>query len=384
MVITQCPTPKLLRRNWTNVYDPTLACHDSGGEPISMHTRATASDSDVFNDIAALEDSLIEYTSTNLNGINIMATSKKLTAIADAILNADAKVHAINNQGHAYFDPLDTLEDKLGLHSYMHSQVLSSMAWAVDAACISQAKNVVFGRWGETDKEATNFNDFCQNILEELDHESLYEDGTPEHQLAQLLTLREHWHDAAAAAASADNRDYKQKSLREQIESKQPALPNIGARQNFEAIAESESGGDPVKKAQFLADCIRASELNSIQMVENDKRLLPTTMLVLQAASRYKPDTIRFDQLPVQTQQRFVQAAPKTIDRIRVQAASKFANSPIAFARMNAAAGDAVKALNDVLRTKYAAPGELENSAVHDMHNRGHNLRMRRAFANML
>ena len=331
MVITHCPAPKQLRRNWTNVYDPSLACHDGSGEPISLHTRATASDSDVFNDIAALENSLIDNYSTNLFGNTIMTKAKKLTAIADTILNADAKVHTLTTQGHAYFDPLDTLEDTLGVHANFHAQVLSSMAWMVDASCISQARTVLFNRWADADQTEQTFNDFCLSIMEELDHESLYEDGTPEHQLAQLLALREHWHDAAANAASTDNKDYKQRSLREQLESEKPAIANVGTRANFESIAAREAKGDAAKQARLLEAYIQADALNTSQRVENNRKLLPTVMIVLQAALRYKPEATRFDQMPIATQKRLTQFGITTINRIKLDVAKRLANQPIAF-----------------------------------------------------
>lgn len=382
MVITQCPAPKQLRRNWTNVYDPTLACHDSGGEQLS-YSNSAASDNDVFNDIAALEDSLIDNYSTNLNGITIMTKATKLTAIADAILKADAKTHTTNNHGHSYFDPLDTLEDTIGVHANFHAQVLSSMAWMVDASCISQARTVLFNRWADADQTTKSFNEFCIDIIEELDHPSLYEDGTPEHHLAQLLALRENWHDAAANAASADDKDYKQRSLREQLESEKPAIANIGTRANYEVIAEREAKGDVAKQARLLDAYIQADTLNNSQRVENNKKLLPTVMLVLQGAMRYKPETIRFDQLPGATQKRLTQFAITTINRIKLDVAKRLANQPIAFGHVIESAYEATEALNTVIAAKYKDDqGDLENIASQS--DITHARRQKRVAANTL
>src|SRR3990167_4266078 len=94
----------------------------------------------------------------------------------------------------------------------LHSRVLDSMAWMLDSSCISQARTILFERYKEVDHDAPDaFNDFCQDVAENLDHESLYGNeaqGSPEQTFAILLALRNQWHDAAARAASADNRDY--------------------------------------------------------------------------------------------------------------------------------------------------------------------------------
>lgn len=264
--------------------------------------------------------------------------------------------------GTAYFDPTDLLEDKLGHQPALLSRVMESMAWMLDASCISQARNVLFTRYKEVDSTEPNaFKDFCQIVSEDLAHDSLYEDEGDEQTLAILLAVRDQWHDAAAHAASADDRDYKSKSLREQMESEKAKPADVGTRVNYRKMADLESHGDVAKAERLYASYMEADALASASRVDSNKALMPTILEVLRTAKHYALESYRFDQLPANKQRQLTTFAVGAIDRSRVDLAKRLNKQPIAFGHMAEAAFEATNALTKVITDKFSDAGELEN-----------------------
>ncbi len=267
--------------------------------------------------------------------------------------------------GTNYFDPIDTLEDHMGAQPLLHSRVLESMCWMLDNSCISQARTIFFERYKEVDHTSpTAFDDFQQDVAENLDHPSLYgedNEGSAEHTLAVLLAVRDQWHDAAARAAATDNRDYKSKSLREHMESEKVKPADIGTRTNYKAIAETESGGDTAKALRLFNSYMEADALASAARVDSNKALLPTILEVLRTAKRYAEESSRFDHLPLVVQRRLANFTLGAIARSRVDVAKRLARQPIAFGHANEAAHCAIEAIEHVITTKFSDVGELEN-----------------------
>ena len=223
------PAPRVGER-WTHVHEVTPR------DPAS-----TPSEFDVFETVAAREELSLATKQINLLGQFIMNTPAP-TALAAAL----TKAHLVSpgtmesiTSGHTYFDPVDVLEDKLGHHPLALYGVLNSMAWMLDSSCISLARQILFDRWAEAESviddetgELTKvaFSDFCQNVAENLAHESLYSgEESSEETLAILMSLRFQWHDATQGSAHAciPPKDYKPKSLRELVENEKPRA--IGA-----------------------------------------------------------------------------------------------------------------------------------------------------------
>lgn len=266
--------------------------------------------------------------------------------------------------GTAFFDPIDLLEDKLGHQPNLHSRVLESMTWMIDTLCINQARTVLFGRYTEQDTEHNDplsFEDFCQCVADDIAHPSLYKVEGNESTLAILLALRNHWHDAAESATNADDRDYKPKSLREQMEAEKVKAPDLGTRVNYKKIAELEANGDEAKAARLYEDYMEADKLRTTDRVENNKHLMPVIIEILRAANMHAVESSRFDELPELKQKQLTAFAVGAIDRSRIDLARRLSKQPIAFGHMAEAARDAVAAINKVLKDKYSDVGELEN-----------------------
>ena len=262
----------------------------------------------------------------------------------------------------SFFDPIDLLEDNLGAQPALHSRVLESMVWMLDSSCISQARTVLFERYKEVDHDNTDaFKGFCQTVAEDLAHESLYEDESSERTLAILLALRDQWHDAAARAAAADDRDYKSKSLRELMEAEKVKEADIGTRVNFKKLAELEANGDVAKADRLYASYMEADAMSSASRVENNKSLMPTLLEVLRTVKHYALESSRFDHLPVNKQRQLTSFAVGVIDRVKIDVAKRFAKQPIAFGHIAEAARSARIALDVVIKQKYSDAGELEN-----------------------
>ena len=266
--------------------------------------------------------------------------------------------------GMTFFDPIDLLEDKLSTQPNLHARVLESMAWMMDSSCISQARSVLFKRYQQIETEHAHdvdFKGFCQTVAEDIDHESLYEEEGPESTLALLLALRNHWHDAAANAAATDDRDYKAKSLREQMETEKVKAADIGTRVNYRKVAELEGRGDAAKTERLYAAYMEADVISQTQRVEGNKDLMPVILEILHVANRYAVESSRFDELPLIKQKQLTAFVIGATDRSRTDIAKRLNRQPIAFGHLAEAAFEATEALNKVIVNKYSDIGELEN-----------------------
>ncbi len=305
---------------------------------------------------------MAKKSTTTASSTTSETTMSKTRTVPTGTMSALAAALPEIITGNNYFDPIDLLEDKLGHQPNLHSRVMESMAWMLDSSCISQARTVLFERFKDASlDEPMPFNDFCQEVAEDIDHESLYEDEGNLSTLAILMALRDHWHDAAAHAASADDRDYKSKSLREQMESEKVKLADIGTRVNYRKIADLEARGDLAKADRLYAAYMEADALSSTQRVESNKSLMPTILEVLRTAKRYAVESSRFDELPLNKQRQLTTFAIGAIDRSRADIAKRLSKQPIAFGHLAEAAFEATEALNKIVMSKYSDVGELEN-----------------------
>lgn len=265
--------------------------------------------------------------------------------------------------GHAYFDPMDTLMDKLGDQPSLYARVAESLAWMLDASCISQARTILFNRYKDIeDKNAEAFSDLCLNIHADLSRESQYEEGSPEHTLAILLAMRNDWHDAASSAAASDDRDYNAKSLREQMLAEKPSKVSVGARVNLQALAKDEANGDEAKEKRIYADMLEADAISAAQRAEGNRSLMPTVLEILRTVQSYSSSDSRFDHLPLSKQRQLTTFTLGAIDRTLVDVAKRLASQPIAFSRAREAGRNAKLALEAVIASKYSDIGELEST----------------------
>lgn len=348
-----CPkqNPKPGER-WTNVHVPT---------PVHME-EIPDEDTDVFESVSDLEEDSLDYSNLNLNGKTIMTKNTLASALTTAGI-----IHTMPAQGHNYFDPMDIVEDNLGNNAMLLWKTTGSIAWNLDTTCINAARTVLYKRYAESDKSELErgvnpFDLFCQGIVHDLSHQSLYDDESVERTLVQLLALRTQWHDAAQSAASAYDKDYNPKSLEQMLLEEKPMAADVGERINLKVIAKLEAAGDEAKEARLLQAYIDASEIASKNRVENNKKLIPTISLILSVAERYAPADTRFDHLPLSTQKLLTERTVSTINRIKMDVAKTLARNPIEFGHVIEAAYSCTNALNETIKAKYSDAGELENA----------------------
>lgn len=338
---------------WTNVHVPT---------PVHLD-EIPDEDTDVFESVSDIEEESLDYSNLNLTGKHIMTKNTIASALASA-----GVVHTVNEHGHNYFDPIDFVEDHLGTNAMMLFKSMGSIAWSIDTACINAARTVLYKRYAESDKSepvrgVNPFDLFCQGIVEDLSHQSLYDDeGSAEQTLVQLLALRTQWHDSAQAAASAHDKDYNPKSLEQMLLEEKPQATDVGERVNLAVIAKMEAAGDAAKEARLLQSYVDASEIASKNRTENNKKLIPTIALILSVAERYATADTRFDHLPLSTQKLLTERVVSTVNRIKMDVAKTLARNPIEFGHVIEAAYKCTNALNEVIKAKFSNPGELENA----------------------
>lgn len=271
---------------------------------------------------------------------------------------------------YAYFDPADLVNDYLIRAPELHAKVSASMAWSIDNACINQARNILFTRYATAQEEAENasdveFNDFCQNVAEDLAYESLYQPGesdTPEYTLAVLLAVREQWHDVAAAAAAADNRDYNPKTLRQLMEAEKVREPDAGTIANHKTMIKLEANGDEALEKRMLESALMAERIAAENRVARNKSLHPILLEILRTAKIYGVvENARFDQLPAYMQRSLTNQVIGNLERSTTDLASRLARQPIIFARTAEAKHQCKVALENIMLAKFNDTAELEN-----------------------
>lgn len=269
---------------------------------------------------------------------------------------------AVAASNYTGFDPIDLFEDTMSLQPMLHSKVMESMCWMIDQSCINQARTILFERYKEADHTgADSFADFCQLVAEDIDHQSLYDEEGNEAALATMLSLRNYWHDTAAACFAANDQDYKSKSLREHMEAEKVKAADVGTRTNYRKLAELEAAGDTAKAERLYSSYMQANALASQQRVDSNKALMPVTLEILRTANRYAAVSLKFSDLPTTKQKQLVSFAVGVIERARVDVAARMSKQPIAFGHVAEAAYQATFKLNDVLKQKYSDAGELES-----------------------
>lgn len=387
MNFIHCPKPQPRDgERWTHTYcPPTIREEDIPDEH------------DVFETVAAAEEDSLEQTNLNLTGntmtaINTTAaaTSTKakrepktfiLTeqALSNPVIpNADQRLVDAIVAGipapsmpsyHRYFDPIDMLEDHLAAFPAAHSRIMNSATWMLDMACINAARNIVFTRYAESELDAqteNRFGAFCQDIAEMLSHDSFYEgdEDSPEKTLATLMALSRDWHDQAAAAYAADNKDYNPKSFDELLLSEKPRLADAGTRANYEMIAKLEARGDAAKEARFMASFLEADRLSATSRSDDNKKLIPVLSITLSTVGRRAPANARFDHLPMHNQRLLTQAVLKSFDRVKLDMAKALKGQTIMFGHTLEAMYQCSEAMSHMFATKYTEVHELESASV--------------------
>ena len=261
-----------------------------------------------------------------------------------------------------YTDPLDIIEDKLGLHSKINSRVLESMAWLMDSMCITQARTVLFARYKEIDSSVQGaFEEFLQDVAENLDHPSLYEEDSNELTLAIMLALRTKWHDDAYHAVEADGRTYEPKSPRVQMESEKVKAPDVGTRANNLKSFMLETRND-AEAANRMVEAVEAQRLIvGARRVANNKDLINPVLEIFRTVSRYADQKFDFSMLPANKQKTFFNFANSTTEAKREELAERLAKQPMEYARIAEAVYQCKLAVDRVLATKFNGAEELEN-----------------------
>lgn len=263
------------------------------------------------------------------------------------------------NTRHEFTDPQDVLDSHFEFQESFHGRVASALGFTIDKMVLRQAKTVIFTRWKEVDKSPdVKFNDWLQGIGAELAHDSLYDEHTPEHVLAQLLALRGQWHDHAY---NIIGESYEPDTLRAQaFEEGEVREVDSAVRQVFEINAQFWCQ-DEGARTQFLADALEADKLQQAAWREADKRLAPTILEVIRYAGQHADHATRFDQLPDRVQASLFTSAANSIKRLVVKHGRRMLGQPIEYAKLNAAARNAVNELESIVTNKFSDKGELEN-----------------------
>ena len=373
MNLIHCPKPQPREgERWTHTYHPPTTREED-----------IPSEHDVFEAVAAAEEEALEYFNPNPEW-NLIMTKSTTRATKTFALPADNAVTPANPvitpeiimpSYHNYFDPIDTLEDHLSLFPVVHSRVLNSAAWMIDMACINAARNILFTRYADCDLDSNlegRFDTFCQGAAEMLSHDSFYDcdEDTPESTLASMMALRNYWHECAASAYAADDKDYNPKSLDDLLLSEKPRTADAGTRANYELIAKHEARGDEAKQKRFLDAFMEADRIAATQRAESNRSLIPVLSIILSTVGRYAPASTRFDELPLDTQRKLVTAIRRSFDRIKLDVAKSLKGQTIMFGHVLEAMYQCTEAIDKIIATKYTEVAELEYAGMNAAHEK--------------
>lgn len=246
-------------------------------------------------------------------------------ALHDSHVHADtaAPQHEVQST-HAFFDPIDVIEEIQ--HLTLRSLILSSMAWSADTMLINKARDVFYAaRKTYMESESPTINDFNEfiNAVRELQANEQYAEELGFEQnsgalqsIAQLIGIRQHWHDRAEIAAVAAKTKYAPKTLSELIATERVRTVDGEVASNMEALAEFSARGKPERIPQIKQHLI--AEQNARYAAQHkDRQLVAPAVLNIISMGEYRNagDTHDFWQLAVDDQVRLITQTKAAVER---------------------------------------------------------------------
>jgi len=293
-----------LPHTWCNVH-----------EPIRQRDEDQASDYDTFEIVAAAEQKVLDIFHINLQG-KTMAKSKTQTA---PVVQAPV-VHT----RHAMFDPQALVEEHIKSAPFA-ARLTSSMAWLLDNQCITLARiaQATLYKERDSDHDDLKFSEFSLQIDDYLardtfwnqDNEHGFDEPHPLTKLAQVISLRDAWHDAAATAASADNRDYRPKDFDQLIVNEKARQTSLETREKYEMLIKRRENLNDQQRADRLVAMVRRDHILAEERLTQDRENMATTLSILYEAGKHAHH-VNFHQLPEATQKSFAGSIIKIARRI--------------------------------------------------------------------
>ena len=290
------------------------------------------------------------------------STTTKTRTVPTGTMTALAAAMPEVVSGTSYFDPIDLLKDKMGDAPTLYAEVMKSMIWRIDTACLNQSATVLFEKFKDINsEEVVTFNEYLLHVAEYVAHDEWYEIDSNERTLAILLNIRKQWYDACQSALAADDKDFKPNSLRVQLESQKAKMTDVGTRANYKIMAEADAHGDAAEAELLYKSYLELDEVDAKNKVERAKPLIASKLVILHAAQAHSQDSFRFDHLPMNVQRSLTKFPLGAIDRVRKDLARFMSGQPFAFGRACSCAVKAKNALEKIIIKKYSDEGELEN-----------------------
>lgn len=287
------------------------------------------------------------------------------TSIAQAIAQVAPPV--VQTPTVNYTDPQDALDTHLEFHPEFHGRLASAMAFTIDKAILRQAKTVLYAQWGHIKgTPEMTFNMYCMSVRDAFSHDSLYEEDGPLRTMAQLMAVREQWHDVAGNLIGlaydptglpdqvrADNLDALAKSVE-----LAPDLVKV-----HRINAEFWCDGDATEVEQFLKDILTNKQNTVRHWAEADKLIEPTILEIISIVGRHINHATRFEDLPARTRSSLMQSCINSTKKMVLKETERMRGQEIAQARLNQVARRIVTSLESSIVKQFSDAGELENVA---------------------
>ena len=271
-----------------------------------------------------------------------------------------------------YSDPQDICETYLELHPEFHGRLASAMAFTLDKAILREAKNVLYTYWGEVKgTPELTFNMYCLSLKGTINHDSLYEVDGPLRTMAQLMTIRESWHDVAGKLIGLG---YDPQPLPAQVREDNvnavAKAKEVGNDQELAKIhkanAEFWCDGSPEEVEQYFQDIMTNTAETQMHWAQADQLVEPSILEIISIVGRHIDTQWRFEDLPGRNQSSLMQSAINTSKKLVIKETARMRGQPIAQATLNMVVRRVVTALERSIVKRFSDAGELENVATQE------------------
>lgn len=230
----------------------------------------------------------------------------------------------VPTSNYMFFDLLEHVEDKLELSNELKSQVLGTLAWAMDSRIVNLGRDIFFKNRA-TFIEANGVDAFNEYLskMDQLkavgDHQ--FEIGYSQNDswttLTMLMNMRQHWHDRAQLASTRVN--YEPKSLRSLILDEQMQQVSPREREMYAVRAQFAAPDDEAMQKEVVGMLVKQAEEEYRSRHALRQKTAPAILRIIELAANasavlYDGDCLDFHLLPISMQLLLIDSASTALN----------------------------------------------------------------------
>jgi len=276
-----------------------------------------------------------------------------MSALAEALTPV---AQAMAQQGSAYFDPMDAVQNAIITPSFLHS-VMSSLCWYADIAYTRAVRDVFWTAFkAHVDTGGVDdANEFVarmaeREFAERVTHEQGFEPSSGPTLVRQLAQLRLGWYTELNIPPA------EVPTLDDLLLNEKPARVSAMSLSRLEILADALVPDDTKPenkldiKKEIVATLVERENLQARFAHANRQRVNPVLSMISGFCERTDLDNeVQFHQLPDVTQKRLIQAVPSIVNNTILRMSRDRKMSTVEFVACSLEAKAVLKLFNGVL-----------------------------------